>query len=215
MIDTIRNQRILVVVAHADDEALFAACAIRKLVDAGNQVWIQVVTSIADCNTIRDDPSAESLRQQKRAAAFVDSCRLLGAWPLPNLDLPNAKDVNEYTATGSGMMYHCIAKVVRAFRFALVITHGDGGESGHAQHTCVHRTTKLACEDQQCPMLTFSPDGPISVPIDHDFKQRVLACYRYGCTRTPEWRPTPQTNPELAPWLTDFERFDLWPAQPG
>lgn len=208
-VSQLRCLNALVVVAHCDDESLFCSGLIRQLVFQECSVWIQPVTSIADCNPIPDDPAAESLRQQKRAKAFVDACRIMGAWPLPNFNLPNTREYDNPLNVAPSL-YGFLTQLV--FRFDMAITHGLGGEAGHAQHIIVAEEMMRVALRYNANMLTFSATGPIVVPVDMDEKRRVLACYRYGTTRTDEWHPTIESNPELAPWLGSEERFDYFPA---
>lgn len=89
--------------------------------------------------------------------------------------------------------------------YDLVITHGD--DTDHSSHWVV-RASVEKCQSQR--VIHTSRTGPIAVPIDWPAKLRLLEHYRYGTTRTPEWRP--QLNPRYEPWCGPVEHFT---ADPG
>ena len=178
--------RILAVVAHYDDEALFCGGALNHFRE--HDLRIAVVTTVSQCNPI-DEREAEVERRIKRLAAFNDVADMLDVTETIELNLPNRSP------------FSCHGTIDR-IQPDLVLTHGPDGETGHPQHVNTYNAVRDAWDG---PMWCFTAAGDKIVEIDWDFKQKLLERYRDGTTRTGIWDP--RTNPAYAPWCRNIERF--------
>ncbi len=74
--------RLLVVIAHYDDEALFCGGTLLRLAERGADLHLAVITAVEHSNAPEQegfDTEREQQRQRRRLAAFQSVCGELGA----------------------------------------------------------------------------------------------------------------------------------------
>lgn len=176
----ISRSRILIAVAHPDDELLFFGGLIQRLSASGFRIDVACATS----------HFASSVLTSARRAEFHKSCwtlrthaTLLGFRDGPE-PLPIAKVATRLQAMQGGL------------RYAAVYTHGVWGEYGHRHH----RDVSLAVH-HTFPGVVFSLAGPLEADLslvltaDELEKKRALV------------RSTYLSQAGVANWCSSEERF--------
>jgi LmbE family N-acetylglucosaminyl deacetylase len=204
-----RHARVLAVVAHADDEALFCGGTLRRLRDQGCEIHIAVATDVAETNSPPVRTPEDVPRQHRRLVAFGRAAGMIDAERTYLFDAPNWR-ASTAEASREVMIRACVGTRLRPLleeiRPVLVLSHGPLGEYGHRQHQLVADVVVKAWGG---PLWRFDAEGPEAVPIDLAFKRRLLGCYRHGTTQAEYWSPyaaVPALSP-VGPWLGEVERF--------
>ena len=140
-----------IVVAHPDDEALFAAGAIIRY----PKDWV-----IVCCTIPHRDP--------ERRFNFKRSCKVLGAshYQLPHHERagPIPIDQLEYILEDRD----------------LIITHGSRGEYGHVQHKEVHKSLRAKYQDRLVWFSYGDPETSFTISLTDDEwakKLEAIKCY--------------------------------------
>lgn len=149
----------LVVVAHPDDEVLWA----------GMHIYLLENVDVLCCSIPRIDPI--------RAWRFFDVCQFLGAFPrvLPSIETEPVKPL---------MNLEILHEIIPSYR--RVITHNAMGEYGHLHHSQVHGKCREVCEGAGVPMTVFGTGLPIAnvgrheVKVDKGIKDRAMGFYNYN-----------------------------------
>ena len=155
------GSRPVIVVAHPDDETLWAGGLPLLFPD---RAW-----TIIACSMPKSDP----VRPEK----FPAACAVLGATPqiLPNVD------------KGPGHALDGL-ETLDLSPYDSFVTHGARGEYGHRHHVQVHDTVRALAGSR--PVLTFGfGRGKIVLDLDTEtaaIKLRALKCYDHG--RLPKWQ---------------------------
>lgn len=149
------GDRNLVVVAHPDDETLWAAGLPLRFAD---REW-----TVIACSIPRIDPV--------RADRFHAACRTLGVASrvLPEIETEPGQKLNGLEALDLSP-------------FDCIVTHNSQGEYGHSHHRHVHKFVKSRINGQK--LITFgyreSGQGEISFELTDEelyMKLRALRCY--------------------------------------
>lgn len=208
--------RVLVVVAHYDDESLFCGGTLLALAQAGCTLHLAVVTDVRHTNAptpfVPRSSEWEEQRQARRLAAFGAVCRELGA-TATHLGQENLSEhsppVGPRAARIETGARRGLAPLLAEFRPDVVMTHGRHGEYGHGQHLLTHR---LVRDCWHGPLATFALPAPPpagqrwhAVTVDGERKSRLLAFYREQTTQEGTWDP--RQIPAYAPWCGDTEYF--------
>jgi LmbE family N-acetylglucosaminyl deacetylase len=131
-------QRLMVVVAHPDDESFPIGGTIAKTAAEGGEVMLVTATrGEAGVPDLQPDEAGRLRERELRAA-----CEVLGVKALRFLDYVDGtlNRVEAETAIGQ------LIDLMRAFRPDVIITFGPDGISGHPDHLAVHRWTAAAFE---------------------------------------------------------------------
>lgn len=149
------GERNAIVVAHCDDETLFAAGLPLRFAD---REW-----TVIACSIPRIDPV--------RADRFHAACRTLGVEGrvLPEVETEPGQRLN-------GL------EVINLDSFDCIVTHNAWGEYGHNQHRHVHEFVKGRIKNQK--LITFGyregGKGEFSLELTHGElgrKLQALQCY--------------------------------------
>ncbi len=123
-----RNKRVLVIVAHQDDETIGCGASLRKWSDQGAEVHVCFMTN---GNTgVKQGTDGRGIVKTRMTEAML-AARLLGIKNLHNLDL-NCQEVSN-----SKEVFHKVIKLIRQIRPTLVITHDQ---------ICKHRDHKMTSQ---------------------------------------------------------------------
>jgi LmbE family N-acetylglucosaminyl deacetylase len=172
--------RVLIVIAHPDDETIFMGGLIRRLVAAGRRLDIACATS----------RFASPLLTSSRRAEFQRACWHLGARavllgledtpaPLPAIALANKLRV-----------------LAEASAYGAVYTHGVWGEYGHRHHRDVCLAVHRVFGDR-----TYCLAGPLKADISDALSRSELAMKRrFAATIY-------FSQPGIAGWCSDREQF--------
>jgi hypothetical protein len=151
------RRRVLIVVAHPDDETIFFGGTAADAVDAGARVDIV-------CATGRFGSASWTAR---RRSEFRRACAVLGARGVM-LDLPDCPG-----GLPQGRLETQLAVALGRTGFDAVYTHGAWGEYGHPHHRCVclavHRLFGRG---------VLSLAGPLTAPPCEPLAGRTLALKR-------------------------------------
>lgn len=186
------NKKVLVIVAHPDDEILGMGGTIAKYVASGNEVALLIVTD-GSTSQYKDDPRLNEIIEGKKietqnAAHILGISRIYyGGQPDMRLDMTAHTEVNA-----------AIEKVIDDFEPDIVYTHFEGDVN--RDHQCVYQSTLVACRpvpnqkvkelysfsvpsstewNVQTRQATFTPT--VYVDIDGEFskkKYEAMACYK-------------------------------------
>ncbi len=136
-----KNNRLLCVYAHPDDEVFCSGGTIAKYAAAGVEVMVVSVTK-GDAGQIRDANIATRRTLGKvREQELHESCHRLGAHHAVCLDYGDGtlKDIN------INILTEHVVKIIREFRPDIVITFGPDGAYGHPDHVAIGEATTRAC----------------------------------------------------------------------
>ncbi len=154
-------KKVLVVVAHPDDEVLGMGGTIAKYASEGAEVALLIVTD-GSTSQYRDDPRLEKILAEKKketqtAAEILGISRIYyGGQPDMKLDVTAHTDVNS-----------AVEAVVDEFAPDIVYTHFDGDVN--RDHQCVFQSVLVACRP--------TPG------------QRVKELYSFSVPSSTEWSP--------------------------
>lgn len=147
-------KRILVIVAHPDDEVLGMGGTIAKYTSEGNQVAVLIVTDGSTAQ-YRDDPQLDKIINQKKKET-ENAARILGVTNIYYGGLPDMKlDVVAHTDINE-----VIENVVDEFNPDIVYTHFEGDVN--KDHQCVYESVLVAC--RPVPGQTVKEVYSFSVP---------------------------------------------------
>jgi LmbE family N-acetylglucosaminyl deacetylase len=196
--ERLRGQRVMVLAAHYDDEALFFGGLLLAAQAVAKSLTIAVLTDVSACNPPRtpQEVAREPYRRNMRLGAFARVCQEVGATGI-HLRLPQiaeCKDRHATTALAEWVLLDALAD----YEPSVVVTHGVDGDytaqqyaSGFDVARAQHRwAADLASSCQPTygyALWHYDRQGSIAVPVDLIAKSQLLDYYRYGCTQTPEW----------------------------
>ncbi|XP_076867756.1 N-acetylglucosaminyl-phosphatidylinositol de-N-acetylase [Brachyhypopomus gauderio] len=126
---TFNDVRVLVVTAHPDDECMFFAPTVLKLVESDALVHLLCLSTGNYCN-----------QGDQRKKELLDSCTVLGiptnrVTIIDYKELPDDPNASWSTALTSAL----ILRHIRTHSIHLVLTFDEGGVSGHANHIAIYK----------------------------------------------------------------------------
>jgi LmbE family N-acetylglucosaminyl deacetylase len=140
-----KQDTLLAVFAHPDDESLVAGGTLARYADAGWQTALLCATRgewgpISD-ETLADYENLGEVRERELRAA----CEVLGISWLRFLDLDDGGVAAVLGAPEEAQTLEKIVRAIRELRPQIVITFGPDGLYGHADHIAIGRLTTKAC----------------------------------------------------------------------
>lgn len=130
-------KKILVVVAHPDDEVLGMGGTIAKYVYEGNEVAVLIVTD-GSTSQYKNDPQLENILKQKKQET-ENATRILGVSKVYYGGLPDMRlDVTAHTEVNNA-----IERVIEDFDPDIIYTHFEGDVN--RDHQCVYESVLVAC----------------------------------------------------------------------
>ncbi len=157
--------RILLFVAHPDDETIFAGGLTALMAERGAQVHILAATRGEGGETGEPPLCVRAELGAVREAEMRCAAKALGAASLEFLDYRDPDVGPDETLFAFGDDPHQVAANLRGAivvrRPEVVICHGTSGEYGHPAHRLVNQAARLAVEGlaREGPLLyTFSAD---------------------------------------------------------
>lgn len=136
----VANPKLLVVVAHPDDECYAFGGALALAARDGVETSVICLTD-GQAATHRGDAASGAQLGATRRKEFVESCRVLGVQHTEILDYQDAQlEFADFSAT-TGLL----VQRIRAFQPHIVLTFGsDGAANSHPDHTMVSAFTTAA-----------------------------------------------------------------------
>lgn len=153
--------KVLVVVAHPDDEILGMGGTIAKYVSSGSEVALLIVTD-GSTSQYKDNPHLAEILEEKKQET-LKAADILGISKIFYGGQPDMKlDITEHTAVNAS-----IEAVVDEFQPDIVYTHFDGDVN--KDHQCVFQSTLVACR-----------------PVPG---QKIKELYSFSVPSSTEWSP--------------------------
>ncbi|XP_070839890.1 N-acetylglucosaminyl-phosphatidylinositol de-N-acetylase [Chaetodon trifascialis] len=133
--------RALLVTAHPDDECMFFAPAIIRLVELNASVHLLCLSEGNYYN-----------QGARRKQELLNSCAVLGI-PTSRITIVDHKDLPDDPKAEwrVSLVSSVIAKHIRAHSFNMVLTFDGRGVSGHANHTAIHKAVSHLASTGQVP----------------------------------------------------------------
>jgi LmbE family N-acetylglucosaminyl deacetylase len=215
--DLVADTRVIVIVAHYDDEVLFCGGLLAETRSMLAGLTLVVVTNIETTSAPRQPPqqlvsAAETERRALRLKAFDEVCRQLEAQrvelELPNLPQSSTRADPDYKSTLKRMC-EAIEEQVLFSASDVVLTHGPDGEYGHPQHYCVYDAVRALSGNSQNSQEVIS----FGNSRRHDFafrhggigKRALIDLYRDQGPEKPRW--SPETDRRLKSWTSEYEWY--------
>lgn len=151
-----KGDKVLIIVAHPDDEVLGAGGTIAKYVLSGAEVKLLIVTD-GSTSQYRDEPNLEKIIKEKKMET-KKAADILGISEIIYGGLPDMKlDMVEHVKVN-----HVIESVINKFKPNIVFTHFYGDVN--MDHQCVSHSTIVACRPVpgQCVRELYSYYVPSS-----------------------------------------------------
>ncbi len=127
------NDKVLIVAAHPDDEAIGCAGTIKKLTEQNKSVYLLIAT---DGESARED-GADNIK--KRNSSLVESSEILGIKDIFNLNLPD----NEMDTVPLLSIVKNIENIILKIKPSVIYTHHHGDLN--IDHAILNRATITAC----------------------------------------------------------------------
>ncbi len=154
-------KKILVVVAHPDDEVLGMGGTIAKYVSNGSEVALLIVTD-GSTSQYKNDPRLNDILESKKNET-EQAASILGISKIFYCGQPDMKlDMTAHTDVNAA-----IENVIDEFNPDIVYTHFEGDVN--KDHQCVYQSTLVACR-----------------PVPG---QKVKELYSYSVPSSTEWNP--------------------------
>ena len=216
MRDLVADARVVVIVAHYDDEVLFCGGLLAETRSVLAGLTLVVVTNIETTSAPRQPlplvSAAEAERRACRLGAFDEVCRQLEAQrvelELSNLPQSSTRADPDYKRTLKRVC-EAIGEHVLASEADLLLTHGPDGEYGHPQHYCVYdavRTLRQNSRNWQ-EALNFGNSRRHDYALRHG-RAGKLALINLYRNQGPERAPwSPETDSRLKGWTDEYEWY--------
>lgn len=173
----VKNKKILVIVAHPDDEVLGMGGTIAKCAANGAEIGLLIVTD-GSTSQYKDIPNLHEIIEEKKQET-KRSADILGIKHIYYGKQPDMKlDVTEHIRVNNA-----IENVVNEFNPDIVFTHFDGDVN--KDHQCVFQSTLVACR-----------------PIPG---QKVKELYSFSVPSSTEWSPQNTKNIFMPNLFVDIE----------
>jgi LmbE family N-acetylglucosaminyl deacetylase len=192
--------KILCLVAHPDDETVFAGGTLALLASRGADVRVVCCTrgegGEAGEPPLCARPELGAVREaEERCAARALGCAAVEFLPFPDPDVGPDGELSAFASSPEEVIPE-IQNILTANRPDVVITHGSGGEYGHPGHLLAHRACREAARRANVPCVyTFGADfaahprkrsanrddpADFVVAVDRTFEQKLAAleCHR-------------------------------------
>ncbi|MFG6584653.1 PIG-L deacetylase family protein [Sulfitobacter sp. 1A12779] len=179
-------KRILVVVAHSDDEALGCGGTLAAQADRGAEIAVMFLTNGVGARRVaQNDP-----RVTQRAEASRAACKVMGVKTIFQRDFPD----NQLDSVPLLDVVQSVEEVVAEFKPDIILTHFDNDLN--VDHRVCHQAVLTACRPQpghsvrtilsfEVPSSTewafsapaFSPNVYVDISAHTKHKQQALEAY--------------------------------------
>lgn len=215
----LKGQRVVVIVAHYDDEILYCGGTLATGRGSMRSLTLVIATGIETTSAPRVVPSkpgpSELERRRARLASFESICRDLKATGV-HLGAHNLSQVHHRGSAPYGRKVDDIRSKLREVGCLescdVVLTHGMMGEYGHPQHQAVHDAV-LGEASPELAVATFATPQRFDYRVDFDPSTKRVLIDRYrnqGPHRGP-WKPEEDTR--MSAWTKGVEWFSLRPRR--
>ena len=137
----VKNKKILVIVAHADDEAIGCGGTLLKHSDKGDEVRIIYMTDGVGAR-VEDTNAEDAIARKNRLFAQQQACQKLKVSQYYNFDFPD----NQMDQVALIEVVQVIEAIINEFQPTVVYTH-HGGDL-NVDHRIVHQAVLTACRPQ-------------------------------------------------------------------
>jgi len=189
--------KVLIIAAHPDDEALGCSGTIAKHAEEGDKVHLLFI-----CDGVSSRSNSSDNDVEKRKLAAKKSANFLGAESIEFFDFPD----NKLDTVPLLKVVQCIEKVIERFRPLVIYTHHIGDLN--IDHQITHKAVMTACRPKpdfcvkeiytfevlsstewQTPgVLQFTPNVFVDIGQHINIKQKSLKAYREEMLQPPHTR---------------------------
>uniref|UniRef100_A0A8C7RT49 N-acetylglucosaminylphosphatidylinositol deacetylase n=1 Tax=Oncorhynchus mykiss TaxID=8022 RepID=A0A8C7RT49_ONCMY len=147
--DLTGDVRALFLTAHPDDECMFFAPAILRLVELNASVHLLCLSQGNYYN-----------QGFQRREELLDSCAVLGI-PASQVTIHDCKELPDdpNVEWSISMASSLILKHIRAHSINLVLTFDGRGVSGHSNHTAIYKAVRILHSPTDCSLLSLLTIG--------------------------------------------------------
>jgi len=166
--------KALCLVAHPDDESLFAGATLYSL----SRVKIDVTVAALTCGESRFEGTLLDLATKRKIvkSEFLAACCVLNVKPLLFFN----RDVNSLTDADLIAFDVSIAEAISLTRPDVILTHGSSGEYGSESHLAVHNLLLSRFRARNCrwKMWTFRASRQVQNSVEKWTNNNDTASFR-------------------------------------
>lgn len=152
------GKKVLVVVAHTDDEVIFFG---------------SMISTLAVSNTVR-----VVCMSSDRPSRFWKACRKLGAADSTTYEARySGRDKNEYVPEDRETVLANLHSEYAQFNPELIVSHGPGGEYKNVYHMMVCDVVRNFSQGANVSCWSRIPGAPIVFPEAFEMKSKLLDAY--------------------------------------
>lgn len=183
--ETTTKDKILVIVAHADDEAIGCGGTLLKHTNNGDEIRIIYMTdgvgARGENNSAENSLSKSNSASKNRLSAQLQACQQLKVNKFYNFDFPD----NSMDQVALIEVTQAIEPIINEFQPSIIYTH-HGGDL-NIDHRIVHQAVLTACRPQ--------PDMSI---------KKILS---FEVNSSTEWASTSMSSPFLPNYFVDISGY--------
>ncbi len=151
MLRSFLGKRLLVLVAHPDDESFAAAGTIHKNREAGGKNAIICVTRGERGKSHLARPHTSRELKAIRSKELEAAARFLKVMELRILDFPDGR-----VTENKNKIYERCLPLARCLKPDVILSFGPDGISGHLDHIAVGSVAKKIARDLKVPFIAFA-----------------------------------------------------------
>lgn len=146
------GKKLLVVVAHPDDESFAAGGTIYKNQKLGGETVVICATLGEKGMSHLKRPMTPNQLKRVRKRELLAVCRLLRAKKLITMNIPDGKVRIHKTA-----VYKKVVEIAKKYKFNAILGFGEDGITGHQDHIAASAAATRAAKTLRLPYLAFCP----------------------------------------------------------